>query len=184
MAAATANQVDSYPSQVRHPSCPPSMLDMCQTRCQNFWLKDLGFWFAQTDPFSCSANIARSLKMSDRCLVKLPAEVITIRELVGQGLTGTIEDPYERLEAKREASFQKRPWQLTLELLDRTNLSDGRPTFLMDCMLALLPANVAHNKLSSSWLFSGAVCQRTEGAAGVLREMQTNSFCSSPPVTN
>ncbi len=45
--------------------------------------------------------------MSDRCLVKLPAEVITIRELVGQGLTGTMEDPYKRLDAKRKASFQK-----------------------------------------------------------------------------
>jgi uncharacterized protein (DUF1778 family) len=48
-----------------------------------------------------------------------------------------VADPYEQLEAKLAASFQKSMWQQTLELLDQPDLSNRRLSALMNHMLAL-----------------------------------------------
>jgi hypothetical protein len=58
-----------------------------------------------------------------------------------------IDDPYEQLEEKLTASYQKSPWQRTFELLDMPDLADRRPSVLMDAMMALLPDDVEPNRL-------------------------------------
>jgi hypothetical protein len=81
-------------------------------------------------------------------LQQKPCEVlVSVKELARCVRTGAVDDPYEQLEAKLTASFQKSPSQKTFELLDMPDLGDRRVSALMDAMLALLPEDVPPNRL-------------------------------------
>jgi hypothetical protein len=81
-------------------------------------------------------------------LQQLPCKVlVSVKELARRVRTGAVDDPYEQLEAKLTASYQKSPWQKMFELLDMPDLGDRRPSALLDTMLALLPEDVPPNRL-------------------------------------
>jgi hypothetical protein len=72
----------------------------------------------------------------------IKCSLVSVRELACRVRAGEVDDPYEQLEDKLTASFQKSPWQKTFELLDMPDLGNRRPSVLMDAMLALLPDDV------------------------------------------
>jgi hypothetical protein len=105
-------------------------------------------WFTQADSMFRRANIKCSLTKYDYAIQKLPCDVlVSVRELARRVRAGEVDDPYEQLEDKLTASFQKSPWQRTFVLLDMPDLGDCRPSVLMDAMLALLPEDVQPNRL-------------------------------------
>jgi hypothetical protein len=113
-----------------------------------FYLSDPEIWFTQADSMFRRANIKCSLTKYDYAIQKLPYDVlVSVRELARRVRAGEVDDPYEQLEDKLTASFQKSPWQKTFKLLDILDLGDRRPSVLMDAMLALLPDNVQPNRL-------------------------------------
>jgi hypothetical protein len=108
-----------------------------------FWTNEPELWFMQAESVFRHAKIKSSLKKYDYVLQVL----MTVKELARRVRTGAVDDPYEQLEAKLTASYQKSPWQKTFELLDMPDLGDRRPSALMDAMLALLPEDVPPNRL-------------------------------------
>jgi hypothetical protein len=126
----------------------PATVSSISVKLPDFWLSDPEMWFTQADSIFRRANIKNSLTKYDYALQKLPCEVLlSVRKLALRVRTGAVEDPYEQLEEKLTASFQKSPWQRTFELLDMPELGDRRPSVLMDAMLALLPEDVPPNRL-------------------------------------
>jgi hypothetical protein len=126
----------------------PTSVSSISVKLPDFWLSDPEMWFTQADSIFRRANIKSSLTKYDYALQKLPCEVLlSVRELALQVRTGVVDDPYEQLEEKLTASFQKSLWQRTFELLDMPELGDRRPSVLMDAMLALLPEDVPPNRL-------------------------------------
>jgi hypothetical protein len=73
--------------------------------------------------------------------------LVSVKEPARRVCTGEIDDPYEQLEAKLTASYQRSPWQLAFDLLDMPDLGDRRPSVLMDTMLASLPDDCQPNRL-------------------------------------
>jgi hypothetical protein len=71
--------------------------------------------------------------------------LVSVKELARRVRTGEVDDPYERLEAKLTASYQRSPWQLAFDLLDMPDLCDRRSSVLMDTMLASLPDDCQPN---------------------------------------
>jgi hypothetical protein len=127
---------------------PPATVSAMAVKLPDFWLADPEMWFTQADSMFRRANIKCSLTKYDYCLQKLPCDVLlSVRELARRVRTGVVDDPYEQLEEKLTASFQKSPWQRTFELLDMPDLGDRRPSVMMDAMLALLPDDVEPNRL-------------------------------------
>jgi hypothetical protein len=62
------------------------------------------------------AKIKSSLTKYDYMLQQLPCEVLMlVKELVRCVRTGPVNNPYEKLESKLTASYQKSPWQMTFE---------------------------------------------------------------------
>jgi hypothetical protein len=113
-----------------------------------FWANEPELWFMQAESAFRQSKIKSSLTKYDYVLQQLPCEVlVSVKELARRVRTGAVEDPYEQLEAKLTASYQKSPWQKTFELLDMPDLGDRRPSALMDAMLALLPEDVPPNRL-------------------------------------
>jgi hypothetical protein len=113
-----------------------------------FWTNEPELWFMQAESVFRQAKIKSSLTKYDYVLQQLPCEVLmTVKELARRVSTGAVDDPYEQLEAKLMASYQKSSWQKTFELLDMPDLGDRRPSALMDAMLALLPVDVPPNRL-------------------------------------
>jgi hypothetical protein len=91
--------------------------------------------------------------------------LVSVKELACRVRTGEVDDPYEQLEKKLTASYQRSPWQLTFDLLDMPDLGDRRPSVLMDTMLASLPCRTA-----SSWRCFYAACRRDQLVAQDLQE--------------
>jgi hypothetical protein len=73
--------------------------------------------------------------------------LVSVKELVRRVRAGEIDDPYEQLETKLTASYQRSPWQLAFNLLDMPDLGDRRRSVLMDTMLASLPDDCQPNRL-------------------------------------
>jgi hypothetical protein len=133
---------------VAAPEFKPAAVSSISVKLPDFWLSDPEMWFTQADSIFRRANIKSSLTKYDYALQKLLCDVLlTVHELALRVCTGSIEDPYEQLEEKLTASFQKSPWQRTFELLDMPELGDSRPSVLMDAMLALLLEDVPPNRL-------------------------------------
>jgi hypothetical protein len=127
---------------------PASTVSAIGVKLPEFWMADPEMWFTQADSVFRRAGIKNSLTKYDYAMQKLPCEVLqSVRELARRIRTGAVEDPYEQLEEKLTASYQKSPWQRTFELLDLPELGDRRPSVLMDQMLALLPDDVQPNRL-------------------------------------
>jgi hypothetical protein len=127
---------------------PPVTVSHMAVKLPDFWLVGPELWCTQADSLFRRANIKCSLTKYDYCLQKLPCEVLqSVCELARRVRTGVIDDPYEQLEEKLTASYQKSPWQRTFELLDMPDLGDRQPSVLMDAMLALLPEDVEPNRL-------------------------------------
>ena len=127
---------------------PAASVSHVAVKLPDFYMADPEMWFTQADSMFRRARITESLTKYDYALQKLPCEVLTsVRELARRVRTGAVDDPYEQLEAKLTASYQKSPWQRTFELLDMPDLGDRRPSVLMDAMLALLPDDVEPNRL-------------------------------------
>jgi hypothetical protein len=94
------------------------------------------------------AKITCSLTKYDYVLQRLPMDMlVSVKELARRVRTGEVVDPYEQLEKKLTASYQRSPWQLTFNLLDMPDLGDRRPSVLMDTMLASLPDDCRPDRL-------------------------------------
>jgi hypothetical protein len=127
---------------------PSASVSHMAVKLPDFWLGDPELWFTQADSMFRRAGIKCSLTKYDYALQKLPCEVLqSVRDLARRVRTGVVDDPFEQLEEKLTASYQKSPWQRTFELLDMPDLGDRRPSVLMDAMLALLPDDVEPNRL-------------------------------------
>jgi hypothetical protein len=127
---------------------PATSVSHVSVKLPDFWLADPEMWFTQADSIFRRAGIKTSLTKYDYAMQKLPCDVLqSVRELARRVRTGVVDDPYEQLEEKLTASYQKSPWQRTFELLDMPDLGDRRPSVLMDAMLALLPDDVQPNRL-------------------------------------
>jgi hypothetical protein len=62
----------------------------------------------------------------DYVLQRIPMDVlVSVKELVRRVRTGEIVDPYEQLEMKLTASYQRSPWQLAFDLLDMIWVTGG-----------------------------------------------------------
>jgi hypothetical protein len=95
--------------------------------------------YAGRDEFP-ACKITCSLTKYDYVLQRLPMdELVSVKELARRVRTGEVDDPYEQLEKKLTASYQRSRWQLTFDLLDMPDLGVRRPSVLMDTMLASLP---------------------------------------------
>jgi hypothetical protein len=73
--------------------------------------------------------------------------LVSVKELARRVRAGEIDDPYEQLETKLTASYQRSLWQLAFDLLDMPDLGDRQPSVLMDTMLASLPDDCQPNRL-------------------------------------
>jgi hypothetical protein len=94
------------------------------------------------------AKITCSLTKYDYVLQRLPMDVLlSVKELACRVRTGEVDDPYEQLEKKLTASYQRSPWQLTFDLLDMPDLGDRRLSVLMDTMLVSLPDDCRLDRL-------------------------------------
>jgi hypothetical protein len=128
----------------------PATVYAMAVKLPDFWPGDPELWFTQADFMIRRAGIKCSLTKYDYALQKLPVpcEVLqSVRELACRVRAGVVDDPYEQLEEKLTASYQKSPWQRTFELLNMPDLGDRRPSVLIDAMLALLPDDVEPNRL-------------------------------------
>jgi hypothetical protein len=127
---------------------PAASVSSLSVKLPDFWLTDPEMWFTQAESVFRRAGIKSSLTKYDYAMQKLPCEVLqSVRELARRVRTGAVDDPYEELEEKLTASYQKSPWQCTFELLDMPDLGNRRPSVMMDNMLALLPEDVPPNRL-------------------------------------
>jgi hypothetical protein len=130
------------------PATPGTAVGHVAVKLPAFWTTEPELWFLQAESVFRQAKVKCSLTKYDYVLQQLPCEVlVSVKELARRVRTGVVDDPYEQLEAKLTASFQKSPWQKTFELLDMPDLGDRRPSALMDAMLALLPEDVPPNRL-------------------------------------
>jgi hypothetical protein len=73
--------------------------------------------------------------------------LVSLKELARLVQSIKVADPYEQLEAKLTARYQRFPWQLVFDLLDMPDLGDRRPSMLMDSMLASLPDDCRPDRL-------------------------------------
>jgi hypothetical protein len=73
--------------------------------------------------------------------------LVSVKVLARRVRSGEVKDPYEQLEKKLTANYQKLPWQMAFDLLDMPDLSDRHPLVLMDTMLASLPDDCQPNRL-------------------------------------
>jgi hypothetical protein len=113
-----------------------------------FWTKEPEVWFMQAETNFRRAKITCSLTKYDYVLQRLPmAVLVSVKELARRVHTGEVDDPYEQLEKKLTASYQRSPWQLTFDLLVMPDLGDRRPSVLMDTMLASLPDDCLPDRL-------------------------------------
>jgi hypothetical protein len=126
---------------------PPAVNNIA-VKLPEFWTKELILWFMQAETTFRRAKIMCSLTKYDYVLQQLPMDVlVSVKELARRVRTGEVDDPYELLEKKLTASYQRSPWQLTFDLLDMPDLGDRRPLVLMDTMLASLPDDCRPNRL-------------------------------------
>jgi hypothetical protein len=118
----------------------PPAVNHIAVKLPEFWTKEPKLWFMQAETNFRRAKITCSLTKYDYVLQRLPMDVlVSVKELARRVRTGEVDDPYEQLEKKLTASYQRLPWQLTFDLLDMPDLGNRRPSVLMDTMLASLP---------------------------------------------
>jgi hypothetical protein len=118
----------------------PPAVNHIAVKLPEFWTKELELWFMQAETTFRRAKITCSHTKYDYVLQRLPMDVlVSLKELACRVCTGEVDDPYEQLETKLTASYQRSLWQLTFDLLDMPDLGDRRPSVLMDNMLASLP---------------------------------------------
>jgi hypothetical protein len=118
----------------------PPAVNHVAVKLSDFWTKELELWFMQAETTFRCANIMCILTKYDYMLQRLPMDVlVSVKELARRVRTGEVDDPYEQLEMKLIASYQRLPWQLSFNLLDMPDLGDRRLSVLMDTMLASLP---------------------------------------------
>jgi hypothetical protein len=126
----------------------PSAVNHIAVKLPEFWTKEPELLFMQAEMTFRHAKITCSLTKYDYVLQRLPMDVlVSVKELARRVRTGEIDDPYEQLERKLTASYQRSPWQLTFDLLDMLDLGDRRPSVLMDTMLASLPDDCRPDRL-------------------------------------
>jgi hypothetical protein len=136
--------------QVSAPEFKPAdtSLNSISVKLPDFWTKEPELWFTQAESNFRRAKITCSLTKYDYVLQRLPMEVlVSVKNLAWRVRTGEVTDPYEQLEAKLTASYQRSPWQLAFDLLDMPDLGDQRPSVLMDSMLASLPEDCRPDRL-------------------------------------
>jgi hypothetical protein len=117
-----------------------------------FWIDEPELWFTRAEASFRSANVTSSSAKFDYVLMKLPTEVLKSIRSVLQTAPAAGEDCYEQLKARLLSSHGRSKWKLANQLLDHPAL--GRPSALMDSMLAVLPP------ASSYWSCFCAACQR------------------------
>jgi hypothetical protein len=100
--------------------------------------------------------------------------LVSVKELARRVRTGEVDDPYERLEAKLTASYQRLPWQLAFDLLDMPDLGDQQPSVLMDTMLmdSLPSKSPLHGAISASSAARPVGCAGFAGAGRYGRRRQ------------
>jgi hypothetical protein len=164
------------------PEFKPASVASISVKLPDFWLSDPEMWFTQADSIFRRANIKSSLTKYDYALQKLSCEVLlSVRELALRVCTGSVEDPYEQLEEKLTASYQKSPWQRTFELLDMPELGDRRPSVFMDTMLALLPEDVPPNRRIYQLTAVGVLIYLKDSISGGTFLVDTGSAVSVYP---
>jgi len=110
-------------------------------------------WFAQAEAVFRWSNVTVSFTKYDHVLMKLPeAVVVSVRNLVSS-IQPTDLNVYEKLKARLTASYAKTRWQQVFALLRHPDISDRRPSQLMNEMLALLPVGDNGDLTLFLWLF-------------------------------
>jgi hypothetical protein len=104
-----------------------------------FWTDEPALWFTRVEASFRNANVQSPSTKFDYVLMKLSPEVIkSVRDVV-QRVPEPGEDIYATLKARLLGSYGPSKWKLANKLLDHPSLGEGRPSALMDSMLALLP---------------------------------------------
>jgi hypothetical protein len=132
-AALAATSLDTNTAEFQ-PGIAAGGVGHVAVKLPSFWANEPELWFLQAESVFRQAKIKSSLTKYDYVLQQLPCEVLmSVKELAPRVRTGVVDDPYEQLESKLTASYQKSPWQKTFELLDMPDLGDRRPSALIDC---------------------------------------------------
>ena len=121
----------SVPTQ-RHVAPP-------EVKLPPFWAKDPHSWFTLVESTFNRHDVVDSRLRFDLVLPALPEEVIEqIRGVLCA--VDYMDHPYVVLEARLLRLFTPKPADSCLKLIHSGELSDRRPTQLMEAMLALLPS--------------------------------------------
>jgi hypothetical protein len=149
IATAKAAAANGEPSTLRPTAAEFSpAVNHIAVKLPDFWTKEPELWFMQAETTFQRANITCSLTKYDYVLQRLPMDMlVSVKEMARRVRAGEVDDPYEWLEAKLTASYQRSPWQLTFDLLDMPDLGDRRPSVLMDTMLVSFPDDCQPNRL-------------------------------------
>ena len=111
-----------------------------------FWPKDPASWFTLAESIFNRHNVVDSRLRFDLVLPALPEEAI---EQI-RGVLRTVDHldrPYVDLKARLLRLLTPKPADMCLKLINGGELSDRRPTQLIETMLALLPPGADENIL-------------------------------------
>ena len=118
---------------------PTEFVTKVVVKLPEFWTNDPDLWFLHAESAFRNSKITQSRTKFDHVIQKLPQKVmVSVRGLI-MSTTSSSSTPYEDLKAKLVSPYTLPCWQRVAKLIHHPGLGDGRPTALMDAMLALLP---------------------------------------------
>ena len=135
-------------------STPPSAaadavalaVDAVGVKLPPFWSEDLEMWFEQVEAQFDISKITTSRTKYQHTLVMLPpALVSSIRDVI-RGNRNAV-DPYGDLKARLTESFKPSVWRQVAAIIHYPDIGDGRPSHLLDAMVALLPEEEPQGKI-------------------------------------
>jgi hypothetical protein len=111
-----------------------------------FWADDLEMWFEQVEAqFDISKVTASRTKYQHLLVMLPPALVSNIRDVI-RGNRDAV-DPYGTLKARLTESFRPSIWRQVSGIIHYPDIGDGRPSHLLDAMVALLPDGEPQGKI-------------------------------------
>jgi len=122
------------------PAVNPDALavDAVAVKLPVFWLDDPEMWFSQAEAQFELSNVTRSRTKYQHVLVTLPPALIkNVRDVV-RGIA-TSANPYADLKARLTESFAPSKWRQASSIIHHADVGDGRPSHLLDALVALLP---------------------------------------------
>jgi hypothetical protein len=124
----------------------PPVVAAVAVKLPDFWLEDPEMWFDQAEAQFDLSHITASRTKYQHVLVKLPPVLLkNVRDVV-RGIAAS-QTPYEDLKERLTEAFRPSKWRQASAIIHHAAVGDGRPSHLLDAMVALLPEGEAQGAI-------------------------------------